>query len=83
MNNLNKKIEIHGEIWKFDDIRDNIEWSKGQSWKFKKYNKENDHDHCLICYWTIGVSDNPETGEAYFCGGSTWVCKECYQKLAH
>jgi len=78
---MNEQIEIHGNQWKLKDIIDNVEWSKKQKWQFKKYEEIDDHDHCLICYWTIFHSDDPEEGEAYFYGGSTWLCKECFEKF--
>ena len=78
---MNDSIEIHGQQWKVDDIRENVEWSRQQVWQFKKYEKKNEHDHCLICYWTIFATDDPNSGEAYFYGGSTWLCKECHEKF--
>jgi Zn-finger protein len=78
---MNEDVEMHGTAWKFKDIEDNVEWSKQQTWQLKQYDNHKDHEHCLICYWTIGVSDSPETGEGYFYGGSTWLCLECYEKF--
>ncbi|GHC10564.1 hypothetical protein GCM10007047_29930 [Cerasicoccus arenae] len=72
------KIRIHGNDWHAHDISENVNWCKAHNWKFIRYAKEDDHDHCLICYWTIHKSDDPEVGEAYFYGGSTWLCSECY-----
>ena len=74
-------VEIHGDQLKLDDIQENIEWSKQQNWKLKKYGKKDDHDHCLICYWTIYKSDHSDEGYGYFYGGSTWLCIECYDKF--
>jgi len=78
---MNELVEIHGDKWKLKDIENNVEWSKQQVWQFKKYDNNNDHDHCLICMWTIFVTDDHNSGEAYFHGGSTWLCKECYNKF--
>ena len=78
---MKEKIKIHGQEWRFKDIKENVEWAKKQKWKFKKYDNEGEHDHCLICYWTISASEDSESGEAYFYGGSTWLCKECYEKF--
>ncbi|MGD9366293.1 MAG: hypothetical protein PVH87_11380 [Desulfobacteraceae bacterium] len=78
---MDKIIQIHGNKWYLAEIRDNILWAKNQKWNLTKYSKSNDHDHCLICYWTIFETDDPECGEAYFFGGSTWLCKECYGKF--
>lgn len=78
---MSEFVEIHGEQWKLDDIQESVEWIKKQNWHFKKYDKLNDHDHCLICYWTIHSSDNSEDGSGYFYGGSTWLCTECYSKF--
>lgn len=78
---MNKVIEIHGKPWKVADIQDNIEWAKHQEWHLKKYENVKDHEHCLICYWTIFASDNDEDSIGYFYGGSTWLCNECYTKF--
>ena len=74
-------VEIHGEQWKLEDIQENIEWAKSQHWSHKKYENTEGHEHCLICYWTIFSSENPDDSSAYHFGGSTWLCNECYTKF--
>jgi Zn-finger protein len=46
-----------------------------------KYDNPNNHEHCLICYWTIFKSENGEDGFGYYYDGSTWLCTECYAKF--
>ena len=78
---MSELIEIHGQQWKLSDIQEDIEWSKKQKWEHKKYEKTNDHDHCIICCWTIFDSENEIDGFGYFLRGSTWLCTECYNKF--
>ena len=80
---MSEFVEIHGENWKVSDIKDNVEWAKEQEWTFKKYEDLNNHEHCLVCFWTIFVSDNENESCGYFYGGSTWLCQECYTKFVH
>ena len=76
-----KTVEIHGDLWKLEDIQDDIEWAKSQRWLFKRYENADDHEHCLICYWTIQSSGNLDESTGYYFGGSTWLCNECYIKF--
>jgi len=78
---MKEYIEIHGDQWKLADIQENVEWSKKQVWGGKKYENPNDHEHCLICCWTIFKSETYEDGYGYNCGDSNWLCTECYGKL--
>lgn len=74
-------VKIHGDEWKLSDIQENVDWCKEQQWRLMKYDNPNDHEHCLICYWTIFKSENCEDGFGYYYGGSTWLCTECYAKF--
>jgi transposase-like protein len=78
---MNEFVDIHGDQWKLEDIRENIEWSRRQVWELREFDKPEGHAHCLICYWTIHKSANSEEGSGYFYGGSTWLCTECYSKF--
>ena len=76
-----QKVIIHGSKWKFEDIQDNVDWASQQNWVFKKYSNSGEHDHCLICYWTIFHTFDEESGFGYHYGGSTWLCNECYEQF--
>lgn len=78
---VTQKVLIHGRKWKLEDIQDNIDWAKQQNWVFKKYSKQDEHDHCLICFWTIFHTVDEESGFGYYYGGSTWLCNECYKQF--
>jgi len=78
---MNKYIEIHGDKWKLKDIQEELDWCKNQKWELKTYTKKDDHEHCRICFWTIGISDDPEIGQAYWNQGNHWLCQECYKKF--
>jgi hypothetical protein len=34
-----------------------------------------DHEHCAICWQTLGLGGQPE---AYVSDHGTWVCEQCY-----
>ena len=78
---MSEIVEIHGDQWKLSDIQENIEWGKQQSWEYKKYDNPSDHEHCLICYWTIFEAEGRSEGYGYFFEGSIWLCTECYGKF--
>ena len=39
------------------------------------------HDHCAICYWTLGESEDPDVGVGYTDGDGDWVCLECHSQF--
>jgi hypothetical protein len=39
------------------------------------------HDHCQICYWALGESEDPEQGVGYRNTTNAWLCSECFEKL--
>lgn len=51
---MNQQVELHGDLWKLDDIADEVEWIRTQKWTRRTYMRESDHEHCVVCYWTIG-----------------------------
>jgi len=75
-------VNIHGKTWKLADIKDEIAWCAEQSWELVTYSNPNDHEHCAVCYWTIGVSTDPLIGIAYRTKGNHWLCQECHTKFA-
>jgi len=80
MGNMSQTVEIHDQIWNVEDIQQNVDWSKQQKWKFTDFTVDNDHEHCLICYWTIFKSSEAESGKA-FQFHNNWLCQECYGKF--
>jgi len=74
-------VIIHGKSWKQSEIQENVDWSATQVWNRLKYDKNNNHEHCTICYWAIGVSEDSERGYGYNTTGNHWLCCECYQKF--
>jgi hypothetical protein len=40
-----------------------------------------DHDHCVICLWTLTVSQDPEISIGWVNKDGAWLCNECYEKL--
>ena len=77
---MSQAVEIHDQIWKVEDIQQNIDWSKQQPWKFMEFTLSDEHEHCLICYWTIFKSPESASGQAYKFN-SNWLCQECYGKF--
>ena len=39
------------------------------------------HDHCAICWWTLGDSGSDEECIGYTDERGDWVCTECYQQF--
>ncbi|GAB6262340.1 hypothetical protein [Photobacterium sp. R1] len=78
---MTQKVLIYGNKWNLEDIKDNVDWEKHQDWIFKKYCEQDEHEHCLICYWTIFHKIDEESGFGYYYGGSTWLCNECYEQF--
>ena len=39
------------------------------------------HDHCEICFWTLHLTDDSESGSGYFDGYTGWLCSECFSKF--
>jgi len=78
---MNEIIKIHGDDWKLSDVQEDIDWCVSQQWTLQKYAKTGDHAHCSVCWWTIGVSEDPDMGEAYWTQSNHWLCKECHSKF--
>ncbi|WP_309714512.1 hypothetical protein [Armatimonas sp.] len=38
------------------------------------------HDHCGLCNWSIGESDDPRDGTGYT-GGKRWLCTGCFERF--
>lgn len=74
------KALIHGQAWDYADIAKDVAWCKEQNWQYQQYVIEDDHDHCEICYWTIFLSEDVESGFAYQ-SNNCWVCQECYDNF--
>jgi hypothetical protein len=79
-------VIIHGDPWNLADIKDNIAWAKTINWTRSKW-KPNaklvesgwKHDHCGICWWTLGASEKEAEGTGYTDQSSyNWLCLECY-----
>ncbi len=72
-------VEIHGDNWKLEHVRENVEWARQQVWVLERFLDEGEHEHCLICCWTIFCTEDAESGEAYSAGFSQPICKGCYK----
>lgn len=83
----NETVIIHGDKWKLVDIIDEIEFCRKQNWVSRvwtssmAYGKTVTHDHCSICWWTLGNSNKVEENTGYFNGKRLWLCSECYEKF--
>jgi hypothetical protein len=42
---MSQTVEIHDQIWKVEDIQQNIDWSKQQPWKFMEFTLSDEHEH--------------------------------------
>ncbi len=106
---MEKYTTIHGNKWKFDDIKESVDWASNQTWKRQKwvpwsalvskgkiseyigqqFNSEYtelvedgwSHDHCMICWWSLRESDEPEHGEDFTTDGRSWICSECHEQF--
>lgn len=38
------------------------------------------HDHCALCNWSVGESDDPKHGIGYT-DGSLWLCTGCFEQF--
>ncbi|WP_155946285.1 hypothetical protein [Pseudoalteromonas rubra] len=74
---LDEKVMIHGQVWLCSDIEKEVSWCKALVWDYQQYRKENDHEHCAICYWTIFKTHDVASGFAYSANGH-WICQECF-----
>jgi hypothetical protein len=74
-------VTIHGAGWQLAQIAEEVTWCQEQSWTLARYTKPDDHAHCAICWWTIGVSDDDDVGLAYTTGRIQWLCRECFGKF--
>src|SRR4051812_27895569 len=36
------------------------------------------HDHCIICWWTLSASEKEEDGTGFTDGQGNWLCLECH-----
>jgi len=72
-------ILIHGQVWERQDLIEEIKWCAAQNWELRMFVTADEHAHCRICWWSIGVSEDPEVGMGPCIGGTTWICKECYR----
>ncbi len=79
--NMSQKIRIHGDEWDLQHLQEDIDWARAQKWQLRKYFKQDDHTHCVICFWTIFNTDDNESGMAYLCKPNIWLCKECFAKF--
>lgn len=39
------------------------------------------HDHCLICWWALRESDDPEESTGYSNESGGWICTECFERF--
>lgn len=78
---------IHGDEWKWKDICDEVEWCRTLTWECKHWaaaqraHTTNTHDHCRICWWTLGDSPESAVGIGYHAGRDIWLCSECYEQF--
>jgi hypothetical protein len=88
-------VLIRGDAWKIEDIREEVEWCRNQSgWTHGKWtpwpsspdgskrrSQIHDHGHCLVCWWTLSSTEDPETGMGWTYNSKQWLCNECYSKF--
>lgn len=83
-------VNIHGDEWKWSDIRAEVEWCRTHTWERKNWAARDEtrtaedisrHDHCRICWWTLADSSDPSVGIGYHAGRDIWLCSECYDKF--
>ena len=88
--NAQDTVMIHGDSWKWSDIRDEVEWCRTQTWERTPWmgrelrpadNGISPHDHCQICWWTRADSTDPAVGVGYHAERDVWLCTECYEKF--
>jgi hypothetical protein len=41
------------------------------------------HDHCVVCWWTLHETDNEEEGIGYRNDSEEWLCTECYKQFVN
>ena len=83
-------VTIHGDEWKWSDIRDEVEWCRTRTWERKHWAAREQaqatarispHNHCRICWWTLADSSDPAVNIGYHAGRDIWLCSECYDKF--
>lgn len=56
-----------------------------RSWRLEQYRRPSgsaptEHEHCEICWWAIGESDDPDDGSGST-DGYRWLCRRCAEAL--
>ncbi|NOV31799.1 hypothetical protein [Methylomonas sp. ZR1] len=76
-------VTIHGDSWKKSDIKEPVDWAKGEGWQKEVWSgKKNwDHDHCQICWWKLYDSKDTDHGVGYRSQKDNWICTECYEQF--
>jgi len=80
-----RTVTIHGDEWKWEHVRDSIEWCRGHKWTFQKWTSKHerwDHDHCMVCWWKLRESSDPQVSHGYTDEEEyQWLCQECYEQF--
>lgn len=74
-------VQIRDVAWKLGDIREEIDWCRSRSWELETFDGVGQHMHCVICWWTIMPSCDPEIGRGYRSGPNSWLCQVCFSKF--
>ena len=74
-------ITIHEESWDLEYIHGNVEVARPLDWKPEQLLvTPAEHEHCLVCWWTMHASSDVSIGRGYH-SGTRWLCSECYARF--
>lgn len=66
-------VMVNGARIERSFLRDNVSEARTYAWERRRWEKSNDHGHCMVCNVSLSA------GDVCYCSEGGWLCPYCFE----